>query len=514
MKRTDDFLADLEAQLAAAVPVRRLRPVALLKPALVAVAVVTAVLGVARLDGEPERAAEPPARETGALITLPAATLASECGLERRVDGPPPQELLDRYGVFRRERAGSDKLPAGVSAPGLEKYVRSASQGPPTWLVPSAGVSPDGCGAAAAAGVCAVVELNGVRIACFTMQEIDAGRAAASLGPTEPGMQGFMVMVVPDGVEAVDLLPRRTNASLTNGVNDNSIVADLNGVDPGEQVRVGLDPEPSCRDHRAELTKDPPPADLLGRLPLLDGGGELPAQPQGLTRAVEDIGGPVHDAYIRRALVFEDGATVYLVPFSSADPDQKCLDGVPLDRRLAIGPGACLVAVLDERVTAALCRSLAEMAEGALLEQGRTVLGFPPDGAARASGGTGAGVVEIQLSGGVLAGDTQGAKGFRWEVPTARIAVLNGTFTTGLAAVVQNRLERAGFDVKDVGDYTDQARASSMVLYADGHAATAERVARELGVKEVSAVANLAAGLRARVGEADVIVVAGADLTR
>ena len=521
MKRTDDFLADLETQLgAAAVParrarrVRRMRPVAVLRPALVAVAVIAAVLGIARLEGEPERTANPPARDNGALITLPAATLDSECGLERRVDGPPSRELLERYGAFRRDRTDADKLPPGVSAGGLEEYARSVTQGPPTWLVPSAGVSPDGCGGAAAEGVCAVVELGGVRIACFSTQEIDAGRAAASLGPTEAGMPGYMVVLVPDGIDQVELVPRRTGSSVANGVNENSVVADLNGVDPGELVQITLDRGPRCRNHELEAAQVEPSTELRERIPLIDGAGPPGDLPAALERAISDIGGPVHVEHIRRALVFDDGETTYLVPYLSGDSDQLCLDGVPLDRPLAPGPGACLIAVTEERTIAALCRSVIEMPAGAMLEQGRIVIGFPPDGAERASGGSGAEVITIQLGGGVLAGDRQGAEDFRWEVPTARTVVLNGTVLPGLAADVQNRLEKAGVDARNGGDHTDRARAASLVLYADGHADAAERVAKTLGVKQVAVLGNLSAGLRAQVGEADVIVVAGADLTR
>ncbi len=87
------------------------------------------------------------------------------------------------------------------------------------------------------------------------------------------------------------------------------------------------------------------------------------------------------------------------------------------------------------------------------------------------------------------------------------VAVLNGTSINGLAGLVSSDIE--SFDYA-IGAVTSTAPGSekTVVLYADGQKPAAQRVARDLGVKEVKPIDRQS---RALVGDADVVVIAGED---
>jgi hypothetical protein len=92
------------------------------------------------------------------------------------------------------------------------------------------------------------------------------------------------------------------------------------------------------------------------------------------------------------------------------------------------------------------------------------------------------------------------------------VAVLNGTFTGGLAAETADKIVGAGFKKGTVGDYSDQARAVSVVLYAKNSRKRALEVAKLLeipstSVEPVNESENPAEG-------SDVVVIVGADQTQ
>jgi hypothetical protein len=112
-------------------------------------------------------------------------------------------------------------------------------------------------------------------------------------------------------------------------------------------------------------------------------------------------------------------------------------------------------------------------------------------------------------------GEDTGGGGSSSSTPSkaeTTVAVLNGTFTSGLAASTADKVAGAGFKKGTVGDYSDQARAASLVFYTDGMKSRALQVAKLLGipsssVEPVSDSENPAQG-------ADVVVVVGADQTQ
>lgn len=87
------------------------------------------------------------------------------------------------------------------------------------------------------------------------------------------------------------------------------------------------------------------------------------------------------------------------------------------------------------------------------------------------------------------------------------VAVLNGTSINGLAGKVASDIEASGYDLGAVTN-TMPGYAQTSVLYADGQKPSAQKVARDLGVKGVD---KLDRALRELAGGADVVVVAGED---
>jgi hypothetical protein len=89
------------------------------------------------------------------------------------------------------------------------------------------------------------------------------------------------------------------------------------------------------------------------------------------------------------------------------------------------------------------------------------------------------------------------------------VAVLNGTKTPGLARDVATALQRRGWRIGTVTNYTDQSLKSSCVDFAPGHSLAATMISKDLGIYNV---VPPAADVRAIAGrDADVIVLVGAD---
>jgi hypothetical protein len=92
---------------------------------------------------------------------------------------------------------------------------------------------------------------------------------------------------------------------------------------------------------------------------------------------------------------------------------------------------------------------------------------------------------------------------------SVHIAVLNGTTIPGLAATEGDKLKAAGFKREVItGNNTDQQRADSSVLYAQGARTIARDVARTLDIARVEAIDPDTRSL----GEnAEVVVILGQD---
>lgn len=87
------------------------------------------------------------------------------------------------------------------------------------------------------------------------------------------------------------------------------------------------------------------------------------------------------------------------------------------------------------------------------------------------------------------------------------VAVLNGTATPGLAATYGDRVERRGFDLGDVTNSTTSF-TDSVVMFRQGNAPEARRVAKALNIAEVEAMSSDIAAVS---GGAPVSVVIGED---
>jgi hypothetical protein len=88
------------------------------------------------------------------------------------------------------------------------------------------------------------------------------------------------------------------------------------------------------------------------------------------------------------------------------------------------------------------------------------------------------------------------------------VAVLNATTTNGLAARVGSQLEGAGFQTGNLTNAAERARTESVVMYKPGKTAEARTVARRLDIGSTEPIDTASQAL---VGDADVVVVLGAD---
>ena len=88
------------------------------------------------------------------------------------------------------------------------------------------------------------------------------------------------------------------------------------------------------------------------------------------------------------------------------------------------------------------------------------------------------------------------------------VAVLNGTAVHGLAGKVGSDLQASGYQLGAVTNAASSDFKKTVVMYADKQKPAAQKVAGDIGVKEVK---PLDRDLRQLVGEADVVVIAGED---
>lgn len=87
--------------------------------------------------------------------------------------------------------------------------------------------------------------------------------------------------------------------------------------------------------------------------------------------------------------------------------------------------------------------------------------------------------------------------------------VLNGTTTTGLAHHVSEELQSAGYaKATPLTGQPPGANQVTVVEYASGHRADAERVAHALGVSQAQPVEGTVASMA---GSASVVVIVGLD---
>jgi hypothetical protein len=469
VKRTDDFLADLEAQLAAAAPVRRVRPAAVLRPALVAFAAVALAVGLARVDwGDPERAADLAAPPGGAFV-LPAAE-RGRCAVVPEAEPGPVAGML---GVLRR--------PGGDG--------RARADAPATVVA-----SRSGCMGQQGPGACVTVELDGIATACFTETQIRNGQAAAALGA------GFVVALLPDRYREVTFKTVRDTDAYA--VTDNVVVGNLDGLAAGDRIEmIAGSPGHGCGGDL--IVEDGPfPEELLVAVHALDGPGEtLPGPVVDLLRRAG-----AERAWTRDAVHLPGDGSVDAWLVGVVDSRfAECGEPLVQAPRAFEGPGACLVALGGGKPIGALCTDLDDFANEVLAPEipgGRVLLAFLPHDAR-----------SVHMDGEQL---PESARGVAFG-PVPADADLRPTYLTAdqnpaeketVAVVgrevpgVRERLARGGWETSAVGAHAPVER--SQVLYAGGFARTARRIAELLRIGDVQPMAEDA--------EADVVVVAGADL--
>jgi hypothetical protein len=507
VKRTDDFLAELETQLGAAAAGRlthrrRRSAQVLLKPALlaaVAAAAVTAFVLAAGTSPDPERPADPPA-PVAAPFTL---TEAHEGRCAADGGTPAPADVLARLAVLRRAAQEGD---AGTA--------RRARADAPLTLVPMERIGPcidtappttDG------SGVCAEVELDGVRSACFSLARVEALQAAAAL------TDDFLVAVVPDGVREVTFATDQERD--TYAVVDNVVIANVKGATKGAEIRLieGAAPAPGC----GELTIEsgPLPDELTTAVPLL-----ADAQPaeSGAPEHVVDL---LRKAGARRAwpdqarwLVTDEDVSAWVVPVADSR-FADCGDPLVDAPRAFDGPGACLIATFRSEVKGVRCVDLDDF--GGLsapeVEDGRLVFGFAPHGTNYVDF-AGNGLDGAPVNGGVFAKVTPsraaprplyaGSQGTIDPADVQTNAVLVLAATGELAESVTSRVSQAGIETAPFGEHPPVAR--SRVMYAAGMVQSARQIAELLRIQDV---VPLDGPPPRRAGpDADVVVVAGDDL--
>ena len=153
-------------------------------------------------------------------------------------------------------------------------------------------------------------------------------------------------------------------------------------------------------------------------------------------------------------------------------------------------------------------RYLALIVAGVLIVGGGAAFGITQLGGEDAPSTPAAG----QQAGG--GGGGGGGDGQQSDTPPApaeiTVSVLNGTTVTGLASQFQDALAEAGYDVGNAANFSDQAKAESVVLYAEGARRAARVVANDLEIGQIERVDPESQTLG---GNASVIVVLGADKT-
>jgi hypothetical protein len=113
-------------------------------------------------------------------------------------------------------------------------------------------------------------------------------------------------------------------------------------------------------------------------------------------------------------------------------------------------------------------------------------------------------------SGGVAATQSDGGSdsGGPVDPSSVTVAVLNGTTQPGLAAQIGDQIANEGFVRGVVTNNSDQTRAESVVLYAEGAEREAVDVSRRLDIPQREPIDSASQSLA---GDATVVVIAGAD---
>ena len=531
MKRTDDFLADLETQLgaAAAGSLRRRRRPALhvLRPMIVVAIAATAVVAfvLAATSGvEPERAADPaPPSSGGTLVTPQQAVPSGDCAtLDETTDAPPPQSLVGNLAVLRRPQGEADRLRPNHTVPPVTgfdpRFVRGAVSSEVT-LVASGGIvsraCSDGESRAAATegpGVCVIVEFDQPRTACWTLAQITNHRAVAVT------MDDLAIALLPDGVREVTFDTGRERD--TYAVTDNVVIANVEGLRAGKQFRL------ATRELRATVCGDAAaeggdlPSELKAAIPVLNDRENLETAPDEVIDLLSRAGAARVWADQAHRLHAGDETGAWLVPVADS-LFSECAEGTVHAPREFEGPGACLVGFVGDDVAGAFCADLDDFGGvGAIDAPGgrRLVMGFLPHGVHIVEMGGEAVLGGVDPPRGADAGliDRGGTLDFVYrgfperidpaDVKSNRISVIASDL--GLAERVRRRLADEGLETGQLGEHPRVEE--SVVYYAAGMSSSASQVAELLRVQDVLPVDLEIAAMADT--KADVIVVAGDDL--
>jgi hypothetical protein len=107
-------------------------------------------------------------------------------------------------------------------------------------------------------------------------------------------------------------------------------------------------------------------------------------------------------------------------------------------------------------------------------------------------------------------GGEGGAKGGQIDRGDVTVTVLNGTAVSGLAQTASTEVQSNGYDLGAVGGTSDPGFEKTVVMYADGEKAAAQKVSKDLGL-DPAKVEPFDRDARLISGGADVIVIAGED---
>jgi hypothetical protein len=105
---------------------------------------------------------------------------------------------------------------------------------------------------------------------------------------------------------------------------------------------------------------------------------------------------------------------------------------------------------------------------------------------------------------------SQAAGGGSLAPSSITVSVLNGTTVPGLARSLGDQVEKAGFRLGNVSNFTDQQKSESVVLFAPGNEREAAFVGRRLKIAQREPVDAESQSLA---GDASVVIIAGNDQT-
>ncbi len=517
MKRTDDFIADLDTQLAAAAAgtLRRRRrppsPRALLMPMVAAATAAAAVFAFVLAAGsgtDPERPAQPPQPPAAGTPFELAPAANGTCAVDPGTQTRPLAEVLEELSVLRRAPG-----PRGSAPKSDSPLARQARADAPVTVVPMTHVG--SCVGNATgedpAGVCAIVGLGEVRSACFTLETVERRQAAAALA------DGFLIAVLPDGVQEVTFAIGAERD--TYRVTDNVVVANLDAARPGARIQLltGGSTVPVSGCGEGQVLDTPLPSELKVALPVLAAGGAQDA-PDHVMELLTKGGANRIWAAEAHWIPAGDDAGAWLVPVA----DSRFADcGEPLITapRAFEGPGACLVGMAASKPRGAVCADLDDFGGLAAPEipGGRLVIGLAPNRALSLE------LIDASLAtipgGGAVVGvappqnDTPSPLWVGPDGPIRPEQVKHNTVvvlapTGDQAQAVSDRLAAEGIESPPTASHPPVER--TRVMYAAGMAPSARQIAEMLRVQDVLPLDERTRDLADPT--ADVVVVAGEDL--